>query len=184
MLKTNIMDNRIQINKDTERLEIVIKSFLDQKKQQLLLIWIILFSLCGLAIISQFFADYEAGDKVFFAVYVAFWIFFEFKVIYAYRWRKFGQELIIIEDNELILIKSVGKRGVTQKFVISDIKKLDFFKDENGGFINSMNKSYWNINKYHLMLLLENSKVPFGIDLEAKDAKQILNEIQNRLKKS
>jgi len=170
--------NRVQINKKDNKLEIVIKAFLDVKKQQMLLIWIALFSLCGIAIISQFFEDYDSGTKVFFGVYVAFWFFFEFKVLYAYRWRKYGEEKIIIEDGQLFLIKTIGKRGVTQQYNLDEIKKIDFFKDENGGFVKSMNSSYWNINKYHIILKLENSKVPFGIDLENKDAKNIINELR------
>ena len=72
----------------------------------MLLVWIILFSLCGLAIVSQFFENYDAQTKVFFGVYVAFWLFFEFKVIYAYRWRKQGEEKIILENGQLSLIKT------------------------------------------------------------------------------
>ena len=172
------MDNRIQITKEANKLEIVIKAFYDQKKQQMLLIWIIGFSLCGIAILSQFFEDYDAGTKVFFGVYVAFWLFFEFKVIYAYRWRKYGEEKLIVDNEELLLIKTIGKRGVTQRFTIDEIKKIDLYKDISGGFVKSMNTSYWNINKYHLGLTLEKNIIPFAIDLEDKDVKRILSELR------
>ncbi len=172
------MDNRIKITKDKDRIEVVIKAFYDAKKQKMLLGWIALFSLCGVAIISQFFENYDPATKVFFGVYVAFWLFFEFKVIYAFRWRKHGEERIVIEKNELSLVKSIGSRGVTQHYKIEEVKKIDFFNDTNGGFIKSMNTSYWNINKYHLVLQLENTKVPFAIDIENKDAKHILKELR------
>ena len=173
------MDNRVQIIKDDERVEIIIKAFFDGNKQKMLMAWIALFGLCGIAIISQFFQDYPSEYKVFFGVYVAFWLFFEFKVIYAYRWRKYGEEKIIIENDELFLIKTIGKRGVTQRFDIEEIKKIDFYKDSNGSFVKSMNTSYWNINKYHLVLNLENSIIPFAIDIENKAAKKILNELRS-----
>ena len=176
-MKNCNMTNRIQITKNKESLKVVIKAFYDDKKQKMLLLWIVLFSLCGVAIISQFFEDYDSGTKVFFGVYVAFWLFFEFKVIYAYRWRKYGEEQIIIENNELLLVKTIGERGVTQRFQKEEIKKIDFYKDANGGFIKSMNTSYWNINKYHLVLNLENTIVPFAIDITNKDAKHIINEL-------
>jgi len=178
------MQDRISIDKEVGKLTIIIKAFLDEKKQKMLMVWIVLFSLCGLAIFSQFFENYDNGTKVFFGVYIAFWLFFEFKVIYAYRWRKLGEEQIIIENNELLLVKTIGKRGITQKFKIEDIKKVSFFKDTNGKFVKSMNESYWNINKYHLMLELESAvtPVPFAIDLENKDAKKILNEIKEAFK--
>ena len=178
------MSERIQLTTGNDKLEVVIRAFLDDKKQKMLLLWIVLFSLCGLAILSQFFEEYDAGTKVFFGVYVAFWLFFEFKVIYAYRWRKYGEEKIIIENNELFLLKTIGKRGVTQRFEIKDIKSVDFYKDVNGGFVKSMNTSYWNINKYHLMIQLESYVVPFAIDVEEKDAKKILDQIKKFIQKS
>ena len=173
------MDKRIQINKQVDKLEIVIKAFCDDKKQKMLMIWIGLFSLCGLAIISQFFGEYDAGTKVFFGVYVAFWLFFEFKVIYAYRWRRYGEERIIIEKDSLFLIKTIKERGVTQSYKLEEIKNIDFYKNANGSFVKSMNSSYWNINKYQLMIQLEKTMIPFAIDIENRDAKKILNEIRN-----
>jgi len=178
------MDNRIQIVKENDKLEVLIKAYFDDNKQKMLLIWIVLFSLCGVAIFTQFLEDYDAGTKVFFGVYVAFWLFFEFKVIYAYRWRKYGEEKIIIENDQLFLIKTIGKRGVTQTFNIDEIKKIDFLKSDKGGFMTSMNTSYWNINKYQLVIYLDKTSVPFAIDIENKDAKQLLNIIGNFIKKS
>jgi len=172
------MNNRITVSKNDAKLKIVIKAFLDKKKQQMLLIWILLFSVCGIAIIAQFFENYDTGTKVFFGVYVAFWIYFEFKVVYAFRWRRQGVEIIMIENSKLTLTKSIGKRGVTQQYELKEIKKIDFFEDSNGGFVKSMNTSYWNINKYHIALTLENSIVPFGIDLTNKEAKNIINELR------
>ena len=173
------MNNRVQITKSDGIIEITIKAFFDDKKQKLLMVWIVLFGFCGIAILSQFFQDYPAEYKVFFGVYVAFWLFFEFKVIYAYRWRKYGEEKIVIENGELFLIKNIGKRGVSQRFDLKEIKSIDFYKDSNGGFVKSMNSSYWNINKYHLALNLEKSVVPFAIDIENKVAKKIINELRN-----
>lgn len=174
-----MMAERISIVKVKDKLEIIINAFKDDKKQKMLSIWIILFTICGGIIFTQFFEDYDSGTKVFFGVYIAFWLFFEFKVIYAYRWRKYGQEKIIVENNEVILIKTIGKRGITQKMSFEEIKKIDFFKDSNEGFVKSMNESYWNINKYHLVFHLEKSIVPFAIDVVNKDAKKILNEIKS-----
>ena len=173
------MSERISVIKEKDKLIITIKAFCDQQKQKMLLWWIVLFTICGIVILSQFFGNYDSGTKVFFAVYVAFWIFFEFKVVYAYRWRKYGEEQLILENGELLLIKNIGKRGVTQRIEFEEIQKVDFYSDTNNGFIKSMNDSYWNINKYNLIIKLENSVVPFAIDITNKEAKKISHEIQN-----
>ena len=173
------MYDRISIKKNDDALEIEIKALKDIKKQQLLLVWIALFSLCGLAIFSQFFYDYDKSSKVFFAVYLAFWFFFEFKVIYAYRWRNIGKEKIIIDSKKLLLVKEIGKRGVTQIYDLEKIKDIKPFDTPDSTFTKMITTSYWNINKYSLAFTYENNIVPFGIDLDANQTKKVLHEIRS-----
>ena len=171
------MKERINISKKDNNLEIEIKAFKDNAKQKMLLVWIVLFSLCGLAILSQFFYDYDKTTKLFFVVYLAFWLFFEFKVIYAYRWRNSGMEKIIINKTEIILINEIGKRGITQPIKINEISNLRCYEPDEPGFIKSINSSYWNINKYSLAFDYENKPVPFAIDLDKNEAKKLLKEM-------
>jgi hypothetical protein len=177
------MTDRIIINKKEDSLEIEIKALRNDTKQRLLLVWITLFSICGLAIISQFFYEYDSSSKVFFAVYLAFWFFFEFKVIYAYRWRNIGLERIILKSDQLILTKEIGKRGVTQVYELEKIKNLKLFDAAEPTVVKVLNTSYWNINKYSLSFNYEDNIVPFGIDLDANQAKKILSEIKNVVKR-
>lgn len=187
------MTDRISISKKSNELEIVIKAFKNEAKQKMLLIWIVLFTCCGLAILSQFFYDYDKYTQLFFAVYLAFWVFFEFKVIYAYRWRNAGMEKIILTTKtcpdssgaigtEIILIKEIGKRGITQTIKINEISNLRYYEPDELGFIKSINSSYWNINKYSLVFDYQGKPVPFAIDVDNDDAKKLIIEIKQFLK--
>jgi hypothetical protein len=176
------MSDRIKYVESENKLEVTIKALLDEKKQQLLLIWITLFTICGILLFSQVFGDYENTTLLFFGVYMAFWLFFEFKVIYAYRWRKLGVEHIILEQNQLTLIKEIGKRGITQQFDLDKIKKVERFDSGENAFFKSMNTSYWNINKYSLSFKIEENLIPFAIDLNEEEAKKILKKIHHYLK--
>lgn len=175
------MAERINISKKDNNLEIEIKALKDDTKQKILLVWIVLFSLCGFAILSQFFYDYDNSSKVFFGVYLAFWLFFEFKVIYAFRWRNAGMEKIILNKTEIILIKEIGKRGITQTIKINEISNLRCYEPDEPSFIKSINLSYWNINKYSLAFDFENKPVPFAIDLDKNEATKLLKEIYSNL---
>lgn len=176
------MAERINISKKDNNLEIEIKALKDDTKQKILLVWIVLFSLCGFAILSQFFYDYDKTSQLFFAVYLAFWLFFEFKVIYAFRWRNAGMEKIILNKTKIILIKEIGKRGITQTIKINEISNLRCYEPDELGFIKSINSSYWNINKYSLAFDFENKPVPFAIDLDKNEAKKLLKEIVQFIK--
>ena len=175
------MENRVNIEKGENSLFITIKAFKEEGKQKMLLLWIVLFSICGIAIFSQFFGDYENSVKIFFGVYVAFWFFFEFKIVYAYRWRNKGLEKAIIEDGQLILIKEIGKRGISQSYDLKEITTLRLFKNEDSDFVKSMTSSYWNINKYTIAFNYQENAIPFGIDLSKQQAKNIIKEISKFL---
>ena len=174
-------EERLKIAKKEDELVITIKAFGDSRKQKILLLWIVLFSLCGIAIMSQFFGDYDNETKVFFGVYVAFWLFFEFKVVYAYRWRKYGVERIIVDKENITLIKEIGKRGITQKYPLNEISNLGVFANKDSDFVKSITSSYWNINKYTLAFNYQETPIPFAIDLSPKEAKLVLKEIKRVL---
>lgn len=169
---------RIKYEVDKDFMQIEIKALKDNQKQKMLLWWIVLFSICGILIFTQFFGNYDKSSKLFFAVYMAFWLFFEFKVVYAYRWRNKGREIIKIDKEEITLIKEIGKRGITQKYKISEITQLGFFKNDDNSFMKAMYSSYWNINKYSLSFFTNNILVPFAIDLNEKESKNLLKKIQ------
>lgn len=174
------MIKRITIDKKNDQLAVTILAFKDSGKQKMLLVWILLFSLCGIAIISQFFGNYDNSTKIFFGVYIAFWLFFEFKVIYAYRWRKSGLEFITVEKEAIILTKQIGKRGITQSYLKNEISDLRIFENADNNFIKSMTTSYWNINKYTLAFNVKNQIIPFAIDLTKKEANKILLAITSQ----
>jgi hypothetical protein len=176
------MRERISYTETNDELNVTIKALLDEKKQQLLLIWIVLFSICGVLLFTQIFGNYEKSTLLFFGVYMAFWLFFEFKVIYAYRWRKYGLEQIILNQKQLILIKEIGKRGITQQFDLDNIQKVEKFDSGENAFFKSMNTSYWNINKYTLSFKIEDNLVPFAIDLNEEETKKLLKKIHQFLK--
>ena len=48
------MDNRIQYVEKDKTFKITIKALMEEKQQQMLLVWIVLFSVCGILIFSQF----------------------------------------------------------------------------------------------------------------------------------
>lgn len=177
------MPHKINISDENNTLTIIINAFYDEKKQQLLLIWIILFSICGIAILSQFFVDYPMETKLFFGVYVAFWLFFEFKVIYAFRWRKYGSEIFTIEGNNIILSKLIGSRGITETYPVEDVRNFQLitYKDN---FVHAINSNYWSVNKYTISFDFNNQTIPFGIELNEKQAKNIIHTINNFVKKS
>lgn len=176
------MDNKIDIKEEKNSITITIFPNYNQQKQNLLMVWMVLFSLCGVAIISQFFFDYPKSTKIFFIVYLVFWMFFEFKVIYAIRWRKLGKEIITIDDEGVFLTKNIARRGITEKIELENISSVDILKHKDNP-IYDISSSYWNTNHYTLCFLVNEKQIPFGVDLSEKQAKKLLNIAKEHVKK-
>ena len=68
------MFKRIIIDKKDKKLGITIFAFKDSAKQKMLLAWIILFSVYGIAIISQFFENYDNNTKFFLKKYYPYFL--------------------------------------------------------------------------------------------------------------
>lgn len=176
------MENKIDFKEGNNDITITISPNYNQQKQNLLVVWLVLFSLCGAAIISQFFFDYPTSTKIFFIVYLVFWLFFEFKVIYAIRWRKFGNEIITINSEGIFLTKNIAKRGITEKYELQNISSINVLKHKDKPVYN-ISSSYWNTNHYTLFLEVNERQIPFGVDLSEKQAKKVLNTVKEHVKK-
>ena len=175
------MENKIEYIEENNELTILIYPLYDKRKQNMLTTWLVLFSLCGLAIISQFFYDYPSSTKLFFVVYLIFWLFFEFKVIYAIRWRKFGKEVITIDKESIYLTKKIGERGVTERYDLSAIDAIEALKHK-GKLVYEMSSSYWNSNHYTLCVNINKQQIPFGIDLNGQQAKKLIKTLKETVK--
>ena len=175
------MENKIEYIEENNELTILIYPLYDKRKQNMLTTWLVLFSLCGLAIISQFFYDYPSSTKLFFVVYLIFWLFFEFKVIYAIRWRKFGKEVITIDNESIYLTKKIGNRGVTERYDLTAIDSIEALKHK-GKLVYEMSSSYWNSNHYTLTVNINKQQIPFGIDLNGQQTKKMIKTLKETVK--
>jgi len=111
-----------------------------------------------------------------------FWAYFEFKVVYAYRWHKYGVEKIIFKDNKVVLSKEISGRGITESYQLHEVNNWQLFENKDNNFIKSMATSYWNIKNYKLCFFQNKKLVPFAIDLDLKEAKNVLSTIMKYIK--
>lgn len=177
------MSKRTEINRG-EGLEIIIKSYYDESKQTMLTLWLILWSVAGLGILSQFFYPAAAGMTSYLVVWIAFWAYFEYKVLYAYRWRRYGLERIEIKDGKLHLTREVAGRGIPQVYDIEWIKNLRLHELKKSNFFIAMSQAYWSPGDEHIQFEYKGKDIFFGLELEDREAKKVLDELKKEFKVS
>lgn len=162
--------------------EMIIKARYEQQKQSLLIMWMVLWTLAGLGIVYQFFDQKNSDMTVYLVVWMAFWAYFEYKVIYAYRWRRFGLERISIEDEKLVLSREISGRGIPAKYDLEWIKNMKIREVNPMSFVGAMSKSYWNPVEERLMFNYKGKEVYFGLELSDAEAKKVFSEVSKKIK--
>lgn len=172
---------RISILKKQDELSIVILSLKDQLKNKLLLLWVILWTACGLIVLTQYNNIADTGAKTVVIVWMGFWVYFEYKIIMAYKWRKSGSEKIRIKDGKLIYCRAISKKGKVKEYKTDFIKELRYNEPKENSFFENLNDSYWMLGNERLEFSYNGADIKMGIQLNEKESKDLLQLIKKRI---
>lgn len=174
---------RISIKRSVEGLSIVILSLADKTKNRLLLTWLILWSVGGLIVLSQYFLLTDPNTKIAIIVWLCFWLYFEWKILNAYLWRRAGKEIIKIRENKLQYKRDISGKGKVKTYATDYIKDLRITEPKENSFFESLNNSYWVIAGEKLAFDYYGTEIKLGIQLDDKEAKELLKVIKNVINK-
>ena len=150
----------------------------DEKKHKLMFLWLIAFTIGGLAIISQLFTNTDSDLKIMLIVFAFFWAYFGFKVFSAYRWRKYGKEKLIFGENKLYYGRLVNNRGVMYPYNKDLLGKLKKVEISEKNFFAAMGNSYWTIGNEKLAFSYAGKQIPFALDLDKSETNLIIKRTQ------
>ena len=179
-----IIGERISVLKKEDLLSIVILPTTDKKKLGLMFVWLMAWTVCGVIVASNYFNITDKNSKLFIIVYMAFWLYFEFKIARAFTWKKWGKEKLWIKNGILYYQREVRGRGKISEYncaLINDINLIDI-KETNFSFI--MGQSFWIKGGERIEMQHQAKTIGFGMQLKTEEAKIILKEIQDAVLKS
>ncbi|MEQ8908752.1 MAG: hypothetical protein RIC95_06140 [Vicingaceae bacterium] len=175
------MAQRISTEKKADGLLIKIKAYRDEDKQKLLTVWLGAWTLCGLAIISQLFTEVDRELKTLIIVFFAFWGYFEYLVVKAFRWRKSGEEQFFITEENLQYGRTYNNRGFLKPYRKDLINKLRTIDGETNTFVRVFSDSYWVIGGERLAFSAGGKVIPCGLRLTDKESKKLLKLVNQEL---
>ena len=168
-------------SKDELLLEISPK--VEKQKIQILMLWTIAFTICGLIIFSAlFFHDFkDTGEFLLVVIFLLFWGYFEFKVLYALRWNKQGKEVVIIKNAKFSYVQQISKTGIPVEVDIVQMKPFAVVKEEDG-FWNEINNSIFIVGGEVIEYRSGESIKRLGLKLNQKDALQLVTLLNKTAK--
>lgn len=165
-------------------------------KEQLLLLWVIGFSLVGaymmyllffggidsLNTAEHFDEDVRRQQLVYLAVFVAFWAYFEYITLKGLLWNFFGKELLLIDTDALSVKKSILSYGRAHRHFLENIKAVRY-KKSTTSLNQFLDNAYWSRGQATVQLEGNHQTQLFGHKLSEREARLLVRFICDRLKK-
>jgi hypothetical protein len=179
-----VLGDRISILKKEGLLSIVILANADKKKLGLLFLWLFAWTVCGLIVFLNYFTIKEQQAKLFIIVYLSFWLYFEYKIVRAFIWRKYGKEKLWIQAGKLHYQKETngkGKTAIYDLYLISDLKVIDI---TNTSWADSINQSFWVKGGERLSFQYQGKTIILAMQVSDNEARNLFTELKNALASS
>lgn len=175
------ISDRISYEKSEEKTHIEIITDMDKSKQNGLLAWMILWTVTCVFIVYQFFWNSSGTEKIFYFVWFAFWCYYEYKVVLAFRWHQWGKEVIEIDDENITVYKEIARRGLPKYYPIDEVEDIRKIESERT-FSRVFGQSYWSISGETIAFTYGKRDVIFGTNINQHELKELLKFVRYQYK--
>lgn len=177
-----VISERISILKEENLLSIVILPNRDKKKLWAMFLWLLAWSVCGVIVAVNYFKLTDQNSKLFVIVYLAFWAYFEFKIIRAFVWKRAGKEKLWIQDGILHYQREINSKGKIMEFNLDLISKLNLIELRPTNFADTMNQSFWIKGGERLEFQAQSKIIRLGMQISDEEARVIMREVNVLIK--
>ena len=176
------LSERVSVDRGKDRTSVVITARLPKSRETLLVSWAVAWTLVGAYMIWEV-SRMPAGElRQYLLIFLAFWTYFEVKVLKAVVWRLKGFELWRIKDGTLTLKDSLWGFGKAREYFVDNIARLGLLNIDERSWKWQLNESFWVIGGERLGFEHLGKKIAFGKGLTEEEARQLLKVLQHALK--
>ena len=174
--------NRIQLSNDRKTLEI--PSIEDATKLKILVVWFVLWTLSGMVVFSQFFMPSTKDVKLMYAVWMAFWAYFEYKASVLLSWRRKGKEILTFSESGFTLRRDINGRGIDKVYAREEVKKISTVNFKDRKVLARVTPLYWNMGYETVLFDYKGKEEALGLQLTEEEALQLVKVMKQRLNKA
>ena len=192
----NWIGDRISVQDMDHITTIVINPLRVWWKEILLTLWVTGFTFVGLVMIYMLMTDFASlqydvaptdddirNHVIYAIVFLSFWAYFEYKILKALLWYRFGKELIRIDGDGFTLKKSILSYGKANRYFFENMKEFQQRVEEETSFSNFFENAYWAMGSDAIVFNHYKKIISFGRRVEDKSARLLVRLIDDRIKK-
>lgn len=132
-------------------------------------------------------ADVNEQLNIIIFVFLAFWLYYAFKIGRSYFWLLWGKELIKINETAFVYKRSIKNYGKATPYYIENIKKMRMHQPKENSLQAVWENSPWVKGGERMEFDYMGKTIRFGRKLNEKDAKLffalLTKKIEERLRK-
>ncbi|GAB4200850.1 MAG: hypothetical protein Fur0023_04640 [Bacteroidia bacterium] len=126
---------------------VVVFPLRDKWKMLGLAAWIIAWTVSGLPIIGSYKIASDDNQRIFIIIFTFFWVYYEWKMIKVFLWRKWGKERLWYKDGLFIMEESFLNRKKLQSFRKEDVNEVQTEEIDEKNFFDFVSGSFWSKGK-------------------------------------
>ena len=131
--------------------------------------------------IYSFFSNIFDGQRWYAITFIAFWVYFLYRITRVYLWRKFGMEYIKIDPDKFSYKRSIFGYGKANEFLSKNIKKIQLEDFDNKSFSKTYNESFWILGGGVIKITSIDNQLNLGSQLNSVDASKLIKIISHIL---
>ncbi len=177
-----LISERVSVQEKDNVLSVVMLPTTDKKKLNLMLLWLLAWTGCGVIVFINYFKLNNQDAKLFIIIYLSFWFYFEYKIARAWIWKKFGREKIWLKNGKLFLQKEINGSGKIKEYEIDLVNDVKLIELSHASFADTINQSFWIKGGERIQFQYMAKTITFGMQLSDKEAYDVIRELKSYLK--
>jgi hypothetical protein len=154
----------------------------EKKKVNFLFLWLLAWSVSGVIVMANYFTLTQDNAKMMLIVWLAFWAYFEFKIIRVFMWKRFGKEKLWIKNGTLQYQQDINGRGKIKEFDLNLISEFSLIAITTGSIADTFSQTFWVKGGERIEFTAQSQVVKFGMQLNDEEAKKIILALHKFLK--
>jgi hypothetical protein len=176
-----IISQRISILKKPDVLSIVILPTVDKKKLRLMFLWLFAWSVCGVIVFANYFRVYDRDSKLFIIIYLAFWAYFEFNIVRAYIWKRYGREKLWVQNGQLNYQREINRKGKVRTWTVDLVSRFRLVPFRLQNLADNFYQSFWVKGGERIEFDVQGKTYRVGMQITDEEAGAVLREVNKLL---
>jgi len=178
------VSDRVSVEEKPDAISIVVSPRLPRAKEALLIAWCIAWLFCGAYVMVELSGMPRGDTRSFVLAFMAFWLWFAFRIGRVALWRLKGFELWRLKDGRLTIKDSIFGYGRANDYFVENIQRFGLITIDERDWKWQLNDSFWVMGGERLGFEHLGRKVAFGKGLTKEEAQRVAPVLESALKKA